>query len=318
MSQTEPSDPIRRKLTTILAADAAQYSAHMRRDETGTYAALHKARGVFQRMINHHGGRIANTAGDGLIAEFPSVVESVSCAMDVQRELGEMAPSAGERLDFRIGVHLGDVMVDGDDLLGDGVNLAARLQEMAEPGGILISRQVYDQVRSKLSVSFESLGGHRPKNFVEDVEVFRIATGAADAPRPDARPTVGVAGPEALRPDPEGGRTFGPGPEGRAKFIRCAQLTGIGLVALALMDVVTGGGLFVHWVIVAALMTLGITGAGVYAPDPTWARRMRYAAISAGVVAINLFTWSGGFWAIYPLIGMGVAEALATLRPARD
>ena len=103
---------------------------------------------MFQTFISRHHGRIANTAGDGLIAEFPSVVEAVQCAIEVQRELASDEQSG---LRFRIGVHLGDVLVDGDDLLGEGVNLAARLQSMAEPGGILISQQVYDHVQKKLS-----------------------------------------------------------------------------------------------------------------------------------------------------------------------
>jgi len=146
---------VQRKLTTILAADADGYSRVMEADEVRTLGALRAARSVFAQFIERHHGRIANTAGDGLIAEFPSVVEAVQCAIEVQRELSADSQSG---LRFRIGVHLGDVMVDGDDLLGEGVNLAARLQSMAEPGGILISQQVYDQVQKKLSVGFEYLG----------------------------------------------------------------------------------------------------------------------------------------------------------------
>src|SRR5690606_39114816 len=133
---------------------------------------------VFSRFIERHHGRIANTAGDGLIAEFPSVVEAVQCAIEVQRELAADAQSG---LRFRIGVHLGDVLIDGDDLLGEGVNLAARLQSMAEPGGILISQQVYDQVQKKLSVGFEYLGERRPKNFSETVGVYSVAPGGEGA-----------------------------------------------------------------------------------------------------------------------------------------
>jgi len=162
---------VQRKLTTILAADAAGYSGSMEADEVRTLSDLRAARAVFTQFIERHHGRIANTAGDGLIADFPSVVEAVQCAIEVQRELGA---NANNGLRFRIGVHLGDVMVDGNDLLGEGVNLAARLQTMANPGGILISQQVYDQVQKKLSVGFEYLGEKTPKNFAESVAVYSV------------------------------------------------------------------------------------------------------------------------------------------------
>ena len=171
------SSGVERKLTTILAADAEGYSRVMDADEVRALGALQAARSVFSKFIDRHHGRIVNTAGDGLIAEFPSVVEAVRCAIEVQRELGGRSRAPGGALRFRIGVHLGDVMVDGDDLLGEGVNLAARLQTMAEPGGVLISQQVYDQVHTKLSIGFEYLGEKRPKNFAEDVAVYRVSDG---------------------------------------------------------------------------------------------------------------------------------------------
>ena len=131
------SSGVERKLTTILAADAEGYSREMDADEVGALEALRAARIVFSKFIERHHGRIANTAGDGLIAEFPSVVEAVQCAIEVQSELDVPGPTKGVTLRFKIGIHLGDVLVDGGDLLGEGVNLAARLQSMAEPGGIL-------------------------------------------------------------------------------------------------------------------------------------------------------------------------------------
>jgi adenylate cyclase len=186
------SPDVQRKLTTILAADAEGYSRVMATDEVHALGALRAARRVFAQSIERHHGRIANTAGDGLIADFPSVVEAVQCAIEVQRELA--GPAADGALRFRIGVHLGDVMIDGDDLLGEGVNLAARLQSMAEPGGVLISQQVYDQVQKKLAVEFEYLGDRRPKNFAEDVAVYRVSSGKTPSdgktrpPRPRAPP----------------------------------------------------------------------------------------------------------------------------------
>src|SRR5690349_9961336 len=183
------SSPVQRKLTTILAADADGYSRVMESDEVGALQSLRAAREVFSKLIERHHGRIANTAGDGLIADFPSVVEAVQCAIEVQQELGATASQSALR--FRIGVHLGDVIVDGDDLLGEGVNLAARLQSMAEPGGILISQQVYDQVQKKLSVGFSYLGERQPKNFSESVAVYSVGT-TADCAAPE-RPRERVA-----------------------------------------------------------------------------------------------------------------------------
>ncbi len=187
------STPVKRKLTTILAADAERFSSAMEADEMGTYSALKSARSVFFKLIEHHGGRIANTAGDGLIADFPSVVEAAHCAIAVQQELADDDIS----LRFRIGIHLGDVICDGEDLLGEGVNLAARLQSLAEPGGILISRQVYDQIRNKLSLGFEYLGEQQAKNLPEEISVYRITTsGAVDAAFAKLAPRVDAPHPQ--------------------------------------------------------------------------------------------------------------------------
>ena len=216
---------VQRKLTTILAADAAGYSSVMEADEVRTLTDLRAARAVFAQFIARHHGRIANTAGDGLIAEFPSVVEAVQCAIEVQRELGAGAEGG---LRFRIGVHLGDVMVDGDDLLGEGVNLAARLQSMAEPGGILISQQVYDQVQKKLSVGFAYLGEKRPKNFSESVAVYSVGGGEAG---------VGKERPRAAAP----------ASDGKKRFIAQAARLGLILVALFAIDFMTGGAWWVQW-----------------------------------------------------------------------
>jgi adenylate cyclase len=220
---------VQRKLTTILAADAASYSSVMEADEVNTLAALRAARAVFQQFIERHHGRIANTAGDGLIAEFPSVVEAVQCAVEVQRELGANADNA---LRFRIGVHLGDVMVDGGDLLGEGVNLAARLQSMADPGGILISQQVYDQVQKKLSVGFEYLGEKRPKNFEEAVAVYSVGASEAGAGKPRARAVA---------------RAPRPASDKRAGFIASAKRWGIILIVLLVLDLMTGDVFWVQW-----------------------------------------------------------------------
>lgn len=218
---------VQRKLTTILAADAASYSSEMEADEVGTLSALRASRAVFQQFIERHHGRIANTAGDGLIAEFPSVVEAVQCAIEVQREL---ASDAQGGLRFRIGIHLGDVMVDGGDLLGEGVNLAARLQSMADPGGILISQQVYDQVQKKLSVGFEYLGEKRPKNFEESVAVYSVGANAGGAGKSRAIE-----------------RTPARASDAKARFMAQAARLGAILAVLFVIDLATGGAWWVQW-----------------------------------------------------------------------
>jgi adenylate cyclase len=165
----------------------------MEADEAGTLATLRRYRDAMATLIERHDGRIVNTWGDAIIAEFPSVVEAVQCAVETQQEISGYNGGLPEprQMRFRIGIHLGDVMVEGDDVYGDGVNIAARLQEMADPGGILISGPVYDQVHNKLSIGFDCLGEQHLKNVVNPVTGYRILqVGARTRPgasRPDVR-----------------------------------------------------------------------------------------------------------------------------------
>ena len=148
---------VRRRLTTLLCADVEGYSRLMEADEAGTLATLRRYRAAMATLMERHDGRIVNTWGDAVIAEFASVVEAVQCAVETQQEISGYNGGLPEpqRMRFRIGIHLGDVMVEGDDVYGDGVNITARLQELAEPGGILISGPVYDQVHNKLSIGVD-------------------------------------------------------------------------------------------------------------------------------------------------------------------
>jgi len=183
---------VRRRLTTLLCADVHGYTRLMEADEPGTLATLRRYRGAMAALVERHDGRVVNTWGDAIIAEFPSVVEAVQCAVETQQEIlgfnGEL-PEA-RRMRFRIGIHLGDVMVEGDDVYGDGVNIAARLQELADPGGILISGPVYDQVRTKIPIGFDFLGEQHLKNVGNPVTGYRVVPGGATtAPRPDPGPS---------------------------------------------------------------------------------------------------------------------------------
>jgi class 3 adenylate cyclase/pimeloyl-ACP methyl ester carboxylesterase len=168
---------VERRLAAILAADAVGYSRMMRDDEPGTLALLQKHRSeVIDPGIAKHRGRIVKLIGDGLLAEFSSVVEAVDCAAEIQRAMAARNGGLQSQrpMAYRIGVHLGDVIVEGDDLYGDGVNVASRLEGIAGSGGICISRQVYDQVQRKLTLGYRSLGPQTLKNIPDPVEAFTI------------------------------------------------------------------------------------------------------------------------------------------------
>src|SRR6516164_6840429 len=177
---------VERRLAAILAADVAGYSRLMGADEEGTHERLQAhLRELVEPKIREHHGRIVKNTGDGLLAEFPSVVDAVRCAVEIQRGMIEREPEMREerRIRFRIGVNLGDVIVEPQDIFGDGVNLAARLEALAEPGGICISRMVRDQIRDKLPYPFEDLGEQQVKNIARPVRVYALRQGAvADLP----------------------------------------------------------------------------------------------------------------------------------------
>lgn len=172
----ERTGRVKRRLTTVLCADAKSYSRLMEADEAGTLETLRSYREAMNGLMARHDGRIVNTWGDAIIAEFGSVIEAVQCAIEIQTELSNRNHDLPEdqRMWFRIGINLGDVMVEADSIYGDGVNIAARLQELAEPGGILISGPVYDQVHKRLSIAFDRLGEQTVKNVSEPVTSYRV------------------------------------------------------------------------------------------------------------------------------------------------
>lgn len=174
---------VERRLTNILSADVYGYSRLMGLDEAGTLATLNAYRNAMTDLIAQHRGRVVNAAGDHLLAEFGSAVMAVQCAVEIQRQIAErnQALDPERQMWFRIGINLGDVIVERDDLFGDDVNIAARLQGMAEPGGILISGTVFDQVKNKLTLNFDALGPQRLKNIDTAVPAYRAVLGAETA-----------------------------------------------------------------------------------------------------------------------------------------
>ena len=173
-----------RRLTAIMAADVVGYSRLMGEDEVGTLERLKTCRReLFDPAVTEFHGRVIKLIGDGTLVEFASVVDAVHCAAAIQRRMADHDPAvpAARRLRFRIGVNLGDVIVDGDDLYGDGVNVAARLEGLAEPDGICISGTAFDHVLHKADVGFTSLGERRLKNITDPVRVYRVLLESSDA-----------------------------------------------------------------------------------------------------------------------------------------
>ena len=157
----------------------------MGNDEEGTLAQLkaHR-RALVDRKINEHRGRIVKTTGDGMLVEFASVVEAVRCAVEIQRGMAErnVAAPAGQRIEFRVGINVGDIIIEGDDIFGDGVNVAARLEGLAEPGGICVSGRVQEDAQGKLDIAFEDIGEQKLKNIARPVRAFRVRLDATAAP----------------------------------------------------------------------------------------------------------------------------------------
>jgi adenylate cyclase len=170
---------IQRRLAAILAADVIGYNRLMGEDEAGTLDSVRAHReALIEPKIAEHEGRIVKLMGGGLLAEFPSAVEAVQCAAEIQRSLGERNAGMPEekRITYRIGINIGDVIVEGDDIYGDGVNVAARMEGLAEPGGIYVARNVFNQVKSKVELNFEDMGEQRVKNISEPIRVFRVVS----------------------------------------------------------------------------------------------------------------------------------------------
>jgi adenylate cyclase len=207
-----PVHQVERKLAAIFAADIAGYSRLMARDEVGTLTRLKACRAIIDGLIASHRGRIFNTAGDSVLADFASAFDAVQCAVTVQAAIAteNAGKTTDEPMQFRIGIHVGDVIVDGENLFGDGVNIAARLEALAEPGAICISAAAHGQIGNKLPLTFDDLGEQQIKNIPEAIRAYRVLVEtsaaqpitAASLPLPD-KPSIAVLPFQNMSGDPE-------------------------------------------------------------------------------------------------------------------
>src|SRR6266566_8393262 len=175
------SEPVERRLTAILAADVAGYSRLIGADEEGTLAQLKAFRKTLvDPTIAKHRGRIVKTTGDGMLVEFASAVDAARCAVEIQRDMAAQNADVPQknRIEFRIGIHVGDIIIDDNDIFGDGDNIAARFEGIAEPGGVCISDDTYRQIRGKVDIAFEDMGSQNLKNIAEPMRAWRLKINA--------------------------------------------------------------------------------------------------------------------------------------------
>ncbi|MGO8909037.1 MAG: adenylate/guanylate cyclase domain-containing protein [Bradyrhizobium sp.] len=186
-----------RKLAAIVAVDVVGYSRLMGEDEAGTARAVREHRDAARPLVAGRGGRIVKTMGDGLLLEFPSIIDAVKCAVAIQRLMVERNAETphGKKIVYRIGVNLGDVLIDGDDILGEGVNIAARLEGICEPGGVLISGSAHEHVRGRIEAGFVDLGEKALKNITRPVRAYRVAMDGAAATAAEPSAPAKPAGP---------------------------------------------------------------------------------------------------------------------------
>jgi len=293
---------VQRRLAAILAADVAGYTRLMEANEDTTLSAWWAARNdVIDPTVTRHRGRIVKHTGDGFLAEFPTATEAVQCAISMQTDLVAIHSKTPKdrRFAFRMGINLGEIVADKDDIYGEGVNLAARLESLAEPGGICISEDVFRQVRNKLSINFEYLGEKSLKNITEVAAVYHVSFGKK------RRGSIGEklrGADRGMRKDQsqEPNRTSPNSEERRDSLLRHVKVLGAFWAILFVIDISTGAGIWAHWPGIVIATILGIEAVLLYVSD--WRKRMiACGAVLIGVLTmINLITWSGYPWVLWP------------------
>jgi adenylate cyclase len=305
------SDPeVQRRLAAILAADVAGYTRLMEANEEATLSAWWAARkDVIDPTVTRHRGRIVKHTGDGFLAEFPTATEAVQCAISMQTDLVAIHSKTPKdrRFAFRMGINLGEIVADKDDIYGEGVNLAARLEGLAEPGGICISEDVYRQVRNKLSIDFQYLGEKRLKNISEVAAVYHVSFGKR---RRDFFAEKVFGRDRGVREDqPPAPKRINPSSEEpRERLLRHVKVLSVFWALLVFVDIITGAGIWVHWPGIVFATILGIEA--VLLNVSGWRKRMIacYAVIIVGLTVINLITWPGYLWVLWPAAPLIIVE----------
>ena len=240
----------RRKLTAILSADAVGYSRLMRQDEPTTVKTLTAYREIISALIKQHHGRVVDSPGDNVLAEFASVVDAVQSAVAIQKELKlrNAQLNTDRRMEFRIGINLGDVIAEGDRIYGDGVNIAARLEGLAEPGGICVSRTAYDQIEDKLPFGYEYLGQKEVKNIPKPIHAYKVLLEPNGGKHSFEEPAYGAKGQPLKVRDISSAESEDSLRKRNKEAFKRQLRTYVGVIAfLFVIDVVTGGGYWFYW-----------------------------------------------------------------------
>ena len=316
-----PQESFKRKLAAILSADVMEYSRLMREDETATIQTLTAYREVMTTLVKQHHGRVVDAVGDNLLAEFASVVDAVQGAIAIQKEIktrNAKLPDKRKML-FRIGINLGDLVVEGDRIYGDGVNIAARLEALADPGGVCISRTAYDQIEDKLPLGYEYLGEKTVKSAVKPVRAYRVLFEAGERP-PKVEKLQHKKRPAPKKKDkPFREKKQLDGTKykvfNRNLFHKHLWIYGGVIGFLFIINALTWNGtLWFHWPALGWGLLLFLHWANVIIKDEqkdkSKIRFNKHLSIYLGVIGllfiINMLTWAGTIWFHWPALGWGL------------
>jgi class 3 adenylate cyclase len=313
-------EDFKRKLAAILSADVTEYSRLMREDESATIRTLTSYREVMAGLIKQHHGRVVDAVGDNLLAEFASVVDAVQGAIAIQKELKSRNAQVpeGRRMLFRIGINLGDLVVEGDRIYGDGVNIAARLEAMADPGGICISRTAFDQIEDKLPLGYEYLGERTVKNITKPVRAYRVLFDPED-PKPGriSRRKRRIGPGKRVRPTGYEIRKgeAAPGIWGNSLLRRhILAFTGVTGFLIIINVLAWDTGMWFYWPALSWGLFLYLHWVNTAKKDGVkdrskalFHKHLRiYSGVIGFLIIVNVLTWDGMIWCHWPAIGWGL------------
>lgn len=331
-------DDVKRRLAAIFSADVKEYSRLMRQDETATVRTLTAYREVMATLIKQHHGRVVDSPGDNLLAEFASVVDAVQSAVAIQKEIkarNEQLPD-NRQMVFRIGINLGDIIVEADRIYGDGVNIAARLEGMSDPGGVCISRTAYDQIEDKLPFGYEYLGEKTVKNIVKPIRAYRVLLESSETDEKIGKreQTIGAEQPQKVqdrakekpfkkikadKPTGDQSKEEDTKPKARPNAGFSKQLwVFIGVILfLFIINIITWSGMFwFHWPALGGGLLLFLKWVNTgkkYGSKHLGGSKLgfdkhlgTYLGVISFLLIINILTWGGNLWFHWPALGWGL------------